>query len=172
MVLDRYQCHNILIRVVMVVSLLLALLSISACGNSSEAKDLLQKTLKPFLTEMTSNNVRILTYCPDNLCLAFEVPTSLDTNILYKFALAYFYFKADFPEFREYDVRLPNGANPREAFEGLALKIIQDSSFTSCDSKSEAGKHLCALRILQEKHGIEVFFTRTDEGHFIKEKLE
>lgn len=136
-------------------------------AESSDVKLLLFETLQPILAEKHNEGKRIIRYCPDNLCLLIESPGNIRSDLLYEFSILFFFYEADFPEFRQSEYLLPTGVNPRDKFGEIAPKLLKKYVHNSCeDSQNES---VCVLQRIRSEYGIKTYFTRIDEGYSIKE---
>lgn len=149
--------------------LLTIFLGYGSGGEQTNLRKLLFDTLQPILVERVEDEKRILEYCPDNLCLIIKSPSSLKPELVYEFAVLFFFYEADFPEFKKSDYLLPTGINPRDHFKNIAPDILRKSLGETCDR--EQNKAQCVLSCMKRIHGIHVYFSRTDEGVEIEEEL-
>lgn len=146
--------------------ILLMVMSQASSGDSytrvAESGSVLKRTLHPFISEKTDANFKSVSYCPDNLCLAFDAPESVEWGRVYDFSILFLLYKSGFPEFVESEYQMPSKMNPRKEF-----LSIQDSIFGRypvCKEDNQASRANCVLNAIVELYGVRAFFVREDEG--------
>ena len=139
------------------------------CSQNVSVKSLLFETLQPVISEEIKTEKKVVRYCPDNLCLLIESPGGTKSDLLYEFAVMYFFYEADFPEFRNKEYLLPTGVNPRSKFKATAIQLLDRYASDHCADSQDKG--ICVLRYLREKHGIKTYFSRSDEGQTMTEEM-
>ena len=140
--------------------LVILLFSINSVSELS-SKGLLLETLDPFISEAQTSNLRSVNYCPDNLCYVIKAPKNLEIDIFYDFAVLFFYYEADFPEFTENDYQLPSGKNPRNVFSKYEGKLLDRYSDPCLENKQDKAK--CTLDFMRNKYSINTYFTSSGE---------
>ena len=122
----------------------------------------MNRTLHPFVSEKTDGKLKSFSYCPDNLCFAFDAPASVEWDRVYDFSILFLLYKSGFPEFVESEYEMPSKISPRKEF-----LSIQDSIFgryPACKEGNQASKAHCVLSFIERLYGVHAFFVREDEG--------
>lgn len=149
---------------------LIGALGLSATAHAHcDTRNFLLSILSPVVDEKTEDGRRVVEYCPDNLCILINASMEVPIESQYEFAVIYFYYQADFPEFKDKTVELPNGIRPRVELEKRAQTLLKRYQKKYCPNSVQNVD--CVIEQMKEVLDIHVYFRRTDEGNVVEEEL-
>src|SRR3990172_8950787 len=98
--------------------LVISLLTQCSCAQESQPESKLHlekvfsKVLYPFFTTYVENEKTVIKYCPETPCELIESEAKVNKEIVLDFALLFYLFDTNDPEFRDEKYRMPSGYNP------------------------------------------------------------